>query len=91
MPALARAEADSLGDVVLALEDAALGRFQLARDEVEPGRLAGAVRADDDGQLARHEGAGDVVDRRVPAEADGQVLGADGGGFMSALPESDPP
>ena len=49
------------------------GRAQLARHQVEIGRLARAVGADDRGELARPERAGDAVDGDMAAEADRQV------------------
>ena len=54
-------------------QDRAVRGGELPRHEVEVGRLAGAVGPDDGGELAGPEGAGDVVDRNVAAEADGQV------------------
>ena len=42
---------------------------QLARDEIEIGRLAGAVRADDGGERAGRETARHVVDGHMAAEA----------------------
>ena len=68
--ALRRAER---GDVDAVDEDFAAGRAQLARHQVEIGRLAGAVGADDRRQLARPERAAHRVDRDMPAEADGEV------------------
>ena len=68
--ALRRAQA---GHVLPVDQDRAVGGAQLARDQVEVGRLAGAVRPDDGGELAGPEGAGDVIDRDMAAEADGQV------------------
>ena len=74
------AEAGALGSAqtrdVLALDhDRTLGGAQLARYQVEIGRLARAVRPDDGGELAGPEGAVDMVDRDMAAEPDGQAAG----------------
>ena len=61
------------GDVGAVQPDRAGAGAQLARDQVEVGRLAGAVRADDRGQRAGREGARDAVDGDVAAEADREV------------------
>ena len=48
-------------------------RAQLARQQVEVGRLAGAVRPDDGRQRARTELGRHIVDRRVAAETNAQA------------------
>ena len=63
------------GDVLAVEQHHALTGRQLARDQVEIGRLARAVGADDRRQRARRKGAGHVVDGHVAAEADRQVMG----------------
>src|SRR3546814_10990907 len=50
------------------------GRLVEAGEAVEQRRLAGAVGADDAGDLGRAGGEGDVVDGQQAAEAHGQVL-----------------
>ena len=54
-PRCVRAEAGSCGDVRAVEPHRALARAQLARDQVEVGRLAGAVRPDDRRQRAGRE------------------------------------
>src|SRR3970282_1959287 len=76
--ALRRREA---GDVFAVERDAPARRLQLARDQVEVRRLAGAVRPDDGGEGARREGAGNRVARPGPAEADRQAVRLEDGGF----------
>src|SRR5262249_32376981 len=48
-------------------------RGKLAGDEIEVSGLAGAIRSDDRGQLARAKRAAHAVDGHVAAEADGEV------------------
>ena len=73
MPRRVRAATREPRDVVRRREHAAGGRPELAGDQVEVGRLAGAVGADDRGQRAGMERAAHPVDGDVAAEADGQV------------------
>ena len=47
---------------------AAGGRLDAAADQADEGGLAGAVRADDGADLARHDGEVDVVDGLQAAE-----------------------
>ena len=54
---------------------AARAGLDLPGDQIEVGRLAGAVGADDGGERARRKRAGDSTHRHVPAEADREVLG----------------
>jgi hypothetical protein len=54
------------------VDGAAVG-YVAARDQVEDGRLAGAVRADQPDDLARPDGQRDAVDRAEPAEGLGQI------------------
>src|SRR5215203_1044406 len=60
------------GHVLAVDEDLAGGGAQLARDEVEVGRLAGPVGADDRRERPLMERARDRVDGDMPAEADGE-------------------
>ena len=74
---------------VLALDQhRAVGGAELPGHQVEIGRLAGAVRPDDGGELARKESAGDVVDRDMAAEADGQPR-VSSDGIIRAVPRSE--
>src|SRR4029450_2182950 len=58
-----------------------------AGDAVEDRGLAGAVGADDGGDLLRPADEGDVVDGNEGAEAHGEVLGLDqGGGCVQPVP-----
>ena len=68
---LVRAQA---GDVAPVKADAPLAGLVDPRDQVEDGRLAGAVGADDGKHLARLDREGYAVDRPDPAELDGQIL-----------------
>jgi hypothetical protein len=63
------------GDIGAVEQDAAAGRTELPGDQVEVGGLAGAVGADNGGQLTGTEAAADRVDRDVAAEANGQIAG----------------
>ena len=54
--------------------EAADARLVEAGQAVEDGGLAGAVRADDRGDLAAVGGKGNIVDRDQPAEAHRQML-----------------
>ena len=66
--------------------DPPLGRLVEAGDAVEDGGLAGAVRADQRGDVAAADGEGKVVDRHQAAEAHGQMLDReDRVGLASAL------
>src|ERR1700722_11757805 len=62
-------------DVLAEQAHAAGCRAQLSRDQIEVGRLAGAVRPDDRGQRALVKRAGHGIDRDLPAEIDGQIAG----------------
>src|SRR5260370_1443036 len=54
-------------------QDAARAGPVRARDDVEEGRLAGAVWADQRHDLARFDGEGDAIKRDDPPEADAQL------------------
>ena len=56
------------GDALVLEPDLAGGRRQVAGDQVEHRRLAGAVGADDAGDRAGRDRERDVADRRQPAE-----------------------
>ena len=58
----------------VAQRDAALGRLVEAGDAVEDRGLAGAVRADEGGDVAAADVEGEIVDGDEAAEAHGQVL-----------------
>src|SRR6185437_17054428 len=55
------------GDILARDQHRPAGSCELARDQVEVGGLAGAVRPDDGGELARKESARDAVDRDMAA------------------------
>ncbi len=65
--------------VGLAQRDHALGRLVEAGDAVEDRGLAGAVRADERGDVAAPGLEAEVVDRHQPAEAHGEVLNVENG------------
>ena len=67
---LMRAEA---GDVLAVEDDRPAGRSQKSAQEIEAGRLAGAVRADQADDLALVDGEVDAVDGRQPAEEPGEI------------------
>src|SRR5690606_8352431 len=68
---------------VLAIQaDTAGRRPDLARDQIEVGRLARAVGADDGGQRAGRKRARHRIDRHVPTEADREVLGFEHADFL---------
>jgi hypothetical protein len=77
--ALRRAEP---GDVSAEQADAAVRRLQLPGDQIEVGRLAGAVGTDDRGERALTKSAGHCIDGDLPAEADGQIAGGQGGDIV---------
>ena len=62
------------GDVAPLEADASLGRREQAADDIEESALAGAVGADDGGQLARLESHADLVQRHEITEALGDVF-----------------
>ena len=66
-------------DVAAVEQDLAGARGELSGDQVEVGRLAGAVRPDDRGQFAGAEGAAHRIDGDMAAEADGEIAGFEGG------------
>src|SRR4029453_5751582 len=72
------------GDRLLLEGDLAGGRREIARHQVEQGRLAGAVGADDAGDRARLDGEGDVGDGEQAAEALAQRLDTQDGRVHSA-------
>jgi hypothetical protein len=61
------------GDVLPVQMHRARRRRKLTGHQVEIGRLAGAVRADDGGERSRLKRAADAVDGHMAAEANGQV------------------
>ena len=74
---LRRAQARDVGAVE---DDRAAARAQLAGDEIEIGRLAGAVGPNDRREFTRTESARNAVDGDMAAEADGEVFGFEGSG-----------
>ncbi len=62
------------GGIDTVQKDRAAGRLVDLREEVEDRRLAGAVRADDAGNLGRAHCDVEVVDCREAAEVDAEVL-----------------
>ena len=74
-----RAEADRPPDVVPIDEDRSGAGLHLSGNQVEIGRLAGAVRADDRRERARLEPARDIIDRDMAAEANRQPACFEGG------------
>ena len=69
-----RRSSRNVGPFAWLQRDHALGRLVEAGDAVEDGGLAGAVRADDGGDVAAAGLEGEVGDRDEAAEAHGQVL-----------------
>src|SRR5690606_35087697 len=55
-------------------DDASLGRLVEASDTVEDGGLAGAIGADQGGDVAMSHAEGEVVHRHQSAEAHGEML-----------------
>src|SRR5690349_9397367 len=67
----------NVGDVPVLEEQPARGRCVYAADQVEDGRLASAVRADDGKYLARLHIEAYRVDCTDTAEADGDIFGSE--------------
>ena len=73
------------GDVAAAKENTAAVGAKQARNQIEEGGLAGAIRADDRLQPAARQAKAEIVDRGQPAKPPGQIFGSRTGSVMGSV------